>query len=224
MGNLVPLLGNKKLFTTADGSISFYNLAYEEAYHAKSVGAYTESLHKYVLASGIVDKLRNKDIKLLDIGFGIGYNLATTIEKTKESKHNLFITSIEKDHTIIEIVKKLIFLWPVYGYKVLRLLLQNGKYENYSMDLKICDARNFILNTEEQYDIIFFDPFSKKKNSELWDQKVIDKLYDILNNDGVITTYACSKKIRSDFLKSGFNFKEIKTLPDGFQNGTVFYK
>jgi chorismate dehydratase len=224
MGNLVPLLGNKKLFATADGSISFYNLSYEEAYHAKSIGAYTESLYKYVMASNIVNILREKPIKLLDIGFGLGYNLAVTIEKTKDLKNKLSITSLEKDPEIIEIVKNTIFLWPVYGYKVLRILLENGSFENYDFKLKIGDARNYILNCKDTFDVIFFDPFSKRNNGEMWDVDIISKMYHILNDGGVIATYACSKRIRKDFSKAGFNFKEIPNLPDGFQSGTIFYK
>ena len=72
MSNIVHLYDNKKLIFTADGSISLYNLDYGEAYHAVSMGAYTESLHKYVLASGILKKILNKDMKLLDICFGMG--------------------------------------------------------------------------------------------------------------------------------------------------------
>lgn len=224
MGNLVPLLGNKKPFATADGSISFYNLSYEEAYHAKSIGAYTESLYKYVLASNIVDRLSKKPIKLLDIGFGIGYNLAVTFEKTKEIKNKLTVTSLEKDPHTIDIVKNTLFLWPVYGFNVLRELLLNSRYKNYELKLVLGDARDYILNCKEEYDLIYFDPFSKKRNGELWSIEIFKKLYSILKDDGVITTYACSKKIREDFSLAGFKYKDIQNLPDGFQNGTIFYK
>ncbi len=224
MGNLVPLLGNKKPFATADGSISFYNLSYEEAYHAKSIGAYTESLYKYVLASNIAEKLKEKPIKLLDIGFGIGYNLAVTFEKTKNSRNKLIVTSLEKDPQTIDIVKNNIFLWPIYGFNVLRELIKSGIYKNYELNIVLGDARDFILNCDDNFDLIYFDPFSKKRNAELWSPDIIEKLYHILKDDGLITTYACSKKIRQDFSNAGFKFKDIENLPDGFQNGTIFYK
>ncbi|MCX8083568.1 MAG: MnmC family methyltransferase [Calditerrivibrio sp.] len=224
MPNLVPLLNDKKLFATADGSISFYNLTYEEAYHAKSIGAYTESLYKYVLASGIREKLLKKSIKLLDIGFGLGYNIAVTIEKTLDLKNRLHIVSLEKDKELINIVYNLEILWPVNGFKILKKLIKNGEYDKYYFDLRYGDAVTEILKETDSYDVIYFDPFSKNKNSEMWSRDVINKLYDILKDDGVITTYACSKKIREEFRNIGFKYLEIENLPDSFQKGTIFHK
>jgi len=132
---------------TADGSISLYNLDYGEAYHAVSMGAYTESLHKYVLASGILKKILNKDMKLLDICFGIGLNLAVTIEKIAHLKkaNNLSIVSLEKDKSLIHFVNKSYFLWPVDGYKILRKLIETGIYQKIHLKLNLCDAVKYLM-------------------------------------------------------------------------------
>ncbi len=42
------IYGNKKIINTRDGSYTFYSMEYNESYKTKSVGAYTESLHKFV--------------------------------------------------------------------------------------------------------------------------------------------------------------------------------
>jgi len=49
-------------------------------------------------------------------------------------------------------------------------------------------------------------------------------LYRILDKDGVIVTYACSKRIRSIFQECGFVHREMDNLPREFQKGTIFYK
>ncbi|MCD8492703.1 MAG: hypothetical protein LRY51_12860 [Geovibrio sp.] len=40
MPNLILISGDKKPISTGDGSISFYNLTYKQAYHAKSIGTF----------------------------------------------------------------------------------------------------------------------------------------------------------------------------------------
>ena len=47
------IYGNKKIINTRDGSYTFYSMEYNESYKTKSVGAYTESLHKFVNGTNI---------------------------------------------------------------------------------------------------------------------------------------------------------------------------
>jgi len=226
MANLIPLSDDKKPFVTADGSISYYNLTYCEAYHAKSIGAYTESLHKYVYASGILDLLYKRPVWLLDICFGLGYNIAVLINEYLKNAnlHKLNILSIEKDPGTVELVKKMHFLWPVNAYKILRKLLDNGNYQDISLNLIMDDLIYVLQYLDFQFDIIFFDPFSKHKNPEIWNTYVFKRLYSLLKYDGNIVTYACSKKIRHEFHKSGFLSYNTENLPSGFQKGTLLKK
>lgn len=224
MPNLVPLLNDKKLFATCDGSISCYNLSYQEAYHAKSVGAYSESLFKYVRASQIKERLNEKDVRLLDVGFGLGYNLAVTINETLDCRYSLNITSLEKDPQMVDIVLNLHILWPFMGYNILRKLIKDSYAGKYTLDVRICDATIFLQNCNAVYDVIYFDPFSATKNTEMWDVGTVSNLYRILDKDGVIVTYACSKRIRSIFNENGFLCREMANLPREFQKGTIFYK
>ncbi|MCA1928222.1 MAG: hypothetical protein LDL09_07340, partial [Calditerrivibrio sp.] len=193
MANLIPLLKDKKLFATLDGSISCYNISYGEAYHAKSVGAFSESFYKYAKASNIKERLAKGDVKLLDVGFGLGYNLAVTINETLECSNNLYITSLEKDPHMVEIVHKLKILWPWQGFKILRKLLSEGNYKNYFMNIQFTDATIFLKNCFDIFDIIYFDPFSKSKNAEMWSKETLQSLYNVLSDNGLIVTYACSK-------------------------------
>lgn len=227
MANLVPLSDNKKPFATADGSISFYNIDYKEGYHAKSIGAYTESLHKFVIPSEIGKKCNEKhSIWLLDIFFGLGYNIATTIEflERKNIKSQINIVSIEKDESLIKLIKTYNILWPKKGYSILKKLIDNKSYKNYNLFLIIDDFYRAIKYINCKFDIIYFDPFSISKNPEMWQIPVYKKLYEILDEDGCIVTYSCRDKVRKDFYKVGLIPYETKKLPDAFQPGTVFYK
>ena len=57
-------------------------MEYNESYKTKSVGAYTESLHKFVKGTNIIERAKEKEVRVLDICFGVGLNLAVTIDDT----------------------------------------------------------------------------------------------------------------------------------------------
>lgn len=88
---------------TSDDTISLYNFDVNDVYHSK-VGAYTESLHKYTLPSGLLDYIRNnKEITILDVCYGLGYNSRTAAEEifkiNPEIKIN--ITALEIDPEVL---------------------------------------------------------------------------------------------------------------------------
>lgn len=225
MPNLIPISGDKKPLSTGDGSISFYNLTYKQAYHAKSIGAYTESLHKFVIPSLVIEKLKKGHVRLLDICLGIGANLSVTfheIEKAEIPKeHRLQIVSLEKDHSLVQLIRNTASLCPADGYNILRKLLYEGEFNRYGLELVFGDAVNSIEAIKAPFDIVYFDPFSKRKNAEMWTEDVFKRLFSLLNDDGRLVTYSCAKGVREDMRKAGFIISDIPKLPVGFQSGTI---
>ncbi|MDY6820352.1 MAG: MnmC family methyltransferase [Deferribacterota bacterium] len=220
------LYKGKKLVYTSDSSITFYSLDYNEAYRAKSIGAFTESLHKFVRASRVEDLIREKDVLLLDMFLGAGYNLAVLlyyILKIPQRKR-LFIVSIEKDASLLEIIKKSYFLWPYEGFDLLRKLITQKKHENIYLELYIQDICDFIKNCNLTFDIIFFDPFSSKNNPGLWYYNMYRILYSLLNVRGKVVTYASSKKIIEDFEKAGFKAFSMPKIDGSFSESSIFVK
>lgn len=78
-------------YYTEDGSIGLYSYADKDVYHSK-FGALTEAWEKFILPSGI-DKNSNREIKVLDVCYGIGYNtkalMSFFINKNKIYKKNI---------------------------------------------------------------------------------------------------------------------------------------
>ena len=61
-------------FYTKDGSVGLYSSADNDIYHSV-YGAYSEAYDKFILPANFGEFLKNnKEIKILDICFGIGYN------------------------------------------------------------------------------------------------------------------------------------------------------
>lgn len=201
-------------------------MEYNESYKTKSVGAYTESLHKFVNGTNIIERAKEKEVRVLDICFGVGLNLAVTIDEAL--KHNItnriHAVSVEKDSSLINIVKNTHILMPVKGYKLLRNLLNNNIYNNFSLELYIQDAVDFIYSLNHKFDIIYFDPFSKKHNSEMWSDNMFHKLYSLLEKGGVLTTYASSKSIKESLANAGFSISSLVSLGSRYQPATKAVK
>jgi hypothetical protein len=70
-----------EIVVTEDGSITCLDAATGELYHNRA-GAYTEALKNYVLPSGIESLLlTGKDLRVLDVCFGLGYNSFVLIQR-----------------------------------------------------------------------------------------------------------------------------------------------
>lgn len=222
----VKIYGDKKIINTYDGSYTFYSMEYNESYKTKSVGAYAESLHKFVNGTEIIKRAEKEDVRVLDICFGLGLNLAVTLDEAIKNniKNKIHIVSVEKDASLLHIVKNTHILMPNAGYKVLRKLLNNGKYNNFSLEYYIQDAVEFIYSLNHKFDVIYFDPFSKKHNGEMWSDNMFKKLYSLLNNNGVLTTYASSKAIKESFINAGFQISSLISLGSRYQPATKAVK
>lgn len=88
---------------TNDGSTGLFNTEVDDIYHS-SYGAYTEALTKFIIPSGLTEKLKaKKTIRILDICFGMGYNSKCAIEKILQNNFEgeVFIDALENDFYVV---------------------------------------------------------------------------------------------------------------------------
>jgi len=199
---------------------------YHEGYRAKSVGAYTESLHKFYHASGIGELLKVQDVRLLDICLGGGSNLSVTLDKIADidTPYKLHIVTVEKQASLFDTIRDTPYLWPLRGYQTLRKLFIDGDYTNIRLDIAIGDARGILDDLKWKFDVVFFDPFGKRNNPEMWTVDVFRQVYGLCANGGKVATYSSGKVIRQDFVEAGFSYVTTPRAEGGFQEGTVFLK
>ncbi len=88
---------------TKDNSISLFNIEINDVYHSK-VGAYTEALHKYVIPSELIEFIKSsKQVKILDVCYGLGYNSKTAVDEILKINPdiNIQITAFEIDPVVL---------------------------------------------------------------------------------------------------------------------------
>lgn len=195
------------LLTTQDGSTTLFLEEYEQAMHSIS-GAYEESLLKHVLPSGILEN-NNEVLNVLDIGFGLGYNVLVLISeflnKNRNCKLNIF--SLEKDRNFSEYMENIKFNDSrdiIYNFIREVYLSGEGIFKGINFKILFGDARETLKKiSDKKFHAIFQDPFSPSKNPELWSINYFIELKKILAEGGIITTYSSADHIRRAMIESG---------------------
>lgn len=197
-----------KIIITADGTSSLFSNEYNEAMHTTS-GAYQEALLKHVYPSMILE-CSHRELYVLDIGFGIGYNILALLMEFIQRKDPqiLRVISLEKDLSYFPYMKKLFF-----GderdviYDNIKSALLKGEFNSIRYSIKHIrgDARDSIKELGNiKFDAIFHDPYSPSKNPEMWSVDFFQRLNKLTADYSILTTYSSAPQIRMALIEAGF--------------------
>jgi uncharacterized protein len=213
--------------TTEDGSVTFFSNDWKEHYHTKA-GARLEAEQKFVVPSGLREKLKTTDVQLLDVCFGPGNNslaalcaradrsVCSTGEADTPVCHSLDITALEVDKRIVRTAAEYfqsLETDAVNWQEVLNKLLSQSTVHlpQSTIALHWGDARYLIQNIEDKiFDFIFHDPFSSQHCPELWTVEFFEQLRRVMKPDGVLLTYSSSAPVRGAMREAGFFIAETE--------------
>lgn len=99
--------------------------------------------------------------------------------------------------------------------------LKRYRIQDFDFDIKIDDARNVIKDDKNLYNLIFLDAFTPSKCPCLWSFEFFKRLYQILEDDGMLFTYSTSAQIRSAMKEAGFEIGYIYNERLKKHQGTV---
>ncbi len=207
-----------KAVRTGDGSYTFYHPKYRQHFHS-TAGAWEESEKKYLQPCGVKSRLESgKNASILDVGFGMGFNVCAAVELAESLKGNsrIYITSLEADESAIDAALR---LPERKGYGIVRSLKETGKYESRRAYVEILhgDARESVRYLSSHFDYIFLDGFTPDTNPELWTIDFLEKLKDRLKPEGFLASYCGAYPFKGALLKLGFHLYESK--PFGRRRG-----
>lgn len=206
-----------ELIQTQDGSWAIYSDFYNENSHSL-VGARSETEHNFIQGCQLDNKIqKNSEITLLEVGFGIGNGLATTLDFWKKSKkqtdHFTFISQ-EIDPELVQYS----FAKGPYANE-LNCLHRNDEWawtlvegdKKFEVKILSGDARHTIKSLkDDSLDAIFQDAYSPGKNPDLWTLEWFSDLYSCANQECIMATYSASARIRKAMVEAGWFVTEKK--------------
>ena len=77
----------------------------------------------------------------------------------------------------------------------------------------VTNAESPALNTS--FNLIYFDAFAPEKQPEMWSQELFNRLYVLLDRDGILTTYCAKGVVRRMLQTAGFTVERLPGPPGG---------
>lgn len=207
----------RKIIVTKDGSKTIFIPEMNETYHSIH-GAYTEAEHVFI-KNGLDFCKDLSPIKVFEMGFGTGLNtLLSYIYSIKNNKKIIYHTiekyPVKEDEVkILNYCGELNFANYISGYNFFHQSEWEveHKIENFTFKKIMNDI--LIYNTNEKYNLIFFDAFAPSHQSHLWGKDVLMKMYEMLNKNGFLITYCAQGEFKRNLKSIGFKIENLPGPP-----------
>lgn len=213
-----------QILTTKDQSFTLYSEQFEQTYHSIH-GALTESLHVFI-RHGLERIAQTKStISVFEMGYGTGLNAALTWQYAIANHLIISYEGVEK--------------FPVTTSIYEKLTLENSDLQNKLDSLNrsewgiLHSSDNFSWRKNQidiihyqplhKFDIIYFDAFAPNAQPDLWSEIVFIKMYEMLNPNGILTTYCAKGEVKRTLKRCGFTI-ESPAGPAGKREMTVAVK
>jgi tRNA U34 5-methylaminomethyl-2-thiouridine-forming methyltransferase MnmC len=212
------------VLVTGDGSPTFHSERFGEAFHSGH-GAVSESLHVFVGASGVRDRLEaNLPVSVLEVGFGLGLNFALTAELALAHGTPLRYVALERELQPAKRLEELDYsvhaprIWSALlhwreqlqepgpaGLPVFRFVQGSALIE---LQIVTGDAARLVHGTQPAglqlpsgafsgpFDAVYQDAFSPAVNPELWSPAFLAGLLSLLKDGGRLVTYSVKGSVR----------------------------
>ena len=205
------------MVTTKDGSNTLFSQRYNQHYHNPDDGAINEALTKHIIPTFTFHKDK-KELTILDICFGIGYNTFSTIyyclQNNLDIKLNFY--SPELDGNLVKSLENFPFPKEFDSIKhIINSVAKTSKYEDEKIKIEVFigDARKYIKSLKpNSFDIVFQDAFSSDVNFELWTKEYFEDIYKIANNNFIMSSYSIATPIRLSMYEANFLIYEHRPV------------
>jgi len=159
-------------------------------------------------------------MNIFEMGFGTGLNALLTLIESEKADRMIYYETIELFPLDSEQASSL-----NYCDKLQRNDLQINfeQIHNCEWEQETPLAPNFIFKktkgnllkfeTSKTFELIYFDAFDPNAQPELWTEKVFNKMFSILNPDGILVTYSSKGDVRRAMQAAGFSIEKIPGPP-----------
>ncbi|HMN67751.1 MAG TPA: MnmC family methyltransferase [Bdellovibrionales bacterium] len=204
--------GDFEIVTTTMGAISIRDKVTMEIMH-NPVGPWVEANSLYIGQSGLRRRLfeeRQDELVIFDVGLGAAANALATLHCARglSVRRPLRLVSFEREMKLLRFALDHADLFDHFkGFETaVQSILETGCWteEGLTWELRHGNFVELIDSEPTAANLIFYDPYSSRKNQEMWGADIFRKVRAKCAQDAVLFTYSRATPVRVAFLKAGF--------------------
>jgi tRNA U34 5-methylaminomethyl-2-thiouridine-forming methyltransferase MnmC len=214
----------RTLIKTADGSYTLYVPEMDEHYHSIH-GALQEANHVFI-QHGLEPIKDRSSIRVLEMGLGTALNAYLSYQWARKNNITLWYSGVEAYPVEGEIITTCLKEIGVNQVQDLRFFSEFVYGSTQGLDSFTLDPIHAFwadINFKEAYDVVFYDAFGPRAQSELWTLANFQIAYDALKPCGTLVTYCAKGQVKRDLKSVGFTV-ESRPGPPGKREMTVAFK
>lgn len=208
------------LTKTADGSNTLFNKTIGEHYHSAH-GALQESKHVFI-AAGLqhaIERNPDKEINVLEVGFGTGLNFILSFAHCEANKINLNYTGIEAFPLTRDTIEETGYseyvfaeIWEKFINNYDATLLNKQNLSSFCQ-LTIAHSTLIAFNSKAKFDVVYYDAFSVQHQPEMWTNEMIAHACSFLKVGGTFVSYAITGNLKRAVKACGFTIEKLPGAP-----------
>ncbi|MGL4293543.1 MAG: tRNA (5-methylaminomethyl-2-thiouridine)(34)-methyltransferase MnmD [Bacteroidales bacterium] len=210
----------RKPEVTADGSITLYIPEIDEHYHSVN-GAIVEARHVYLkeALSQYIGLQKPKQVRILEVGFGTGLNAFLSLLLAEELGVPVHYTTLELYPLTVEQISLLNYAMQVDPARQEEYISLHKAKWNEPVGITpyfTIEKRQVDLTRDElqgMFEVVYFDAFAPDKQPEMWTDAIYRKIAEVVEENGILTTYCAKGVVRRGFRDAGFVMERIPGPP-----------
>jgi tRNA U34 5-methylaminomethyl-2-thiouridine-forming methyltransferase MnmC len=207
----------REIIHTSDGSTTIHLPDWNENYHSKH-GAIQEAKHVFI-KNGL-SLFQNKNVSILEIGFGTGLNAFITFLEAKKLSQTINYTGVEAYPISVDEISSMNYVSELDAENEKSIFdkMHTCDWEQKNVltpEFSLTKRKQFFETIDDvaQFDLIYFDAFGYRVQPELWSTAIFLRMYNALKPKGVLVTYAARGVVKRSLNEVGFNVEKLEGPP-----------
>lgn len=212
----MPKSNQNEVLESHDGSHTLMSKQFGVTYHSH-FGALEESLTVFLSAGYHGIRLKGAtSISILEVGFGTGLNALLSLIEAESRQLPTKYTGIEAYPISTEQAKALNFV-DILDRKSFRPSFEEMHTCKAESDIK--QHNHFTFNkliqkledfeSDQMYDVIYFDAFAPSAQPELWSPEIMVKLFKLTKPGGTLVTYCAQGQFKRNLKAAGYTIEGL---------------
>jgi len=200
------------LIATDDGSWTLAHPGHGQACHSRA-GAWLESIERYAVPCRLrelaAERGTGEPVRLLDVGLGVGWNLAAALAEVRAGGGRLKVLGLELEAGLparsCQLAERSgLGPWSPFYEEVAGVLAGDASPADLDLELRMGDA-TLTLGEDGCFDAIFLDAFSPGVETALWAPAFLARLARALQPMGILSTYTVAGDVQVGLAQAGLH-------------------